>query len=216
MTEPAVRSILTRARKALRKEYALRGGTLPVGGLAVIAPWIGGLRLADRIRAAAIKIAAPAAMGAVALGLVGGALHSPLFNHGGASPAQAQAVVSTTLTSPASGVSDAAIAHPTRIIGVRTAVARTARPAHVAANPSWAERTPTSSSCVHANDHPVAGGDACLHGGTGNRVWVNQALPDNPTGIHYLGVEGTGVDCKYIPTNPVISCTPSTPNGAKP
>ena len=29
MTEPAVRSILTRARKSLRKEYASRGGTLP-------------------------------------------------------------------------------------------------------------------------------------------------------------------------------------------
>ncbi|MGZ6791544.1 MAG: RNA polymerase sigma factor, partial [Mycobacteriales bacterium] len=33
MTEPAVRSVLTRARKSLRKEYAARGGTLPVAGL---------------------------------------------------------------------------------------------------------------------------------------------------------------------------------------
>jgi hypothetical protein len=36
MSEPAVRSILTRARKALRKEYASRGGTLPVAGLSAL------------------------------------------------------------------------------------------------------------------------------------------------------------------------------------
>lgn len=43
MTEPAVRSVLTRARKALRKEYETRGGTLPVGGLAILAPWLAGI-----------------------------------------------------------------------------------------------------------------------------------------------------------------------------
>src|SRR5919112_1504661 len=36
MSEPAVRSVLTRARKALRKEYGARGGTLPAGGLAIL------------------------------------------------------------------------------------------------------------------------------------------------------------------------------------
>src|SRR5919112_77444 len=53
MTEPAVRSILTRARKGLRKEYAARGGTLPVAGLAALAPWVTGLRWADRLRSVA-------------------------------------------------------------------------------------------------------------------------------------------------------------------
>lgn len=62
MTEPAVRSILTRSRKALRKEYAARGGTLPVAGLAALAPWLGGLRWADRLRAAATRLAAPMAI----------------------------------------------------------------------------------------------------------------------------------------------------------
>ena len=69
MTEPAVRSVLTRARKALRKEYALRGGTLPVGGLAVLAPWIAGLGRVDRLRRLATRITAPAALGAIAVTL---------------------------------------------------------------------------------------------------------------------------------------------------
>ncbi|MFN2537401.1 MAG: RNA polymerase sigma factor, partial [Mycobacteriales bacterium] len=60
MTEPAVRSVLTRARKALRREYELRGGTVPVGGLAVLAPWIAGLSWADKIRKAANRLTAPA------------------------------------------------------------------------------------------------------------------------------------------------------------
>src|SRR3954471_8447551 len=93
MSEPAVRSILTRARKALRKEYAARGGTLPVAGLAALAPWITGLRWADRVRSAAVRVAAPAVVGAMALGLVGGALHSP-FGGATAAPNTAQAVVS--------------------------------------------------------------------------------------------------------------------------
>src|SRR6478672_8687918 len=73
MTEPAVRSILTRARKALRKEYALRGGTLPVAGLSAIAPWVVGLRWADRLRSAAGRVVAPTALGVVSMGVLGGA-----------------------------------------------------------------------------------------------------------------------------------------------
>src|SRR5437764_10910257 len=99
MTEPAVRSILTRARKALRKEYAARGGTLPVGGLAVLAPWVRGLHWAGRVRSAATRVAAPAAIGAMALGLVGGALHSPAVGGGSrlATPVTAQSVVSNAV-----------------------------------------------------------------------------------------------------------------------
>src|SRR4051794_15128787 len=94
MTEPAVRSILTRARKALRKEYALRGGTMPVAGLSALAPWIVGMRWADRLRSAASRLVAPTALGAMALGLVGGALHSPYSTGTTKSPVTAQAVVS--------------------------------------------------------------------------------------------------------------------------
>ncbi|HUR15212.1 MAG TPA: RNA polymerase sigma factor [Mycobacteriales bacterium] len=77
MTEPAVRSVLTRARKALRKEYGARGGTLPVGGLAILAPWVAGLGWADRLRRAAARLTAPAALGAVGVTALGGLVLSP-------------------------------------------------------------------------------------------------------------------------------------------
>ncbi len=213
MTEPAVRSILTRSRKALRKEYAARGGTLPVAGLAALAPWLGGLRWADRLRAAATRLAAPMAIGAMALGLVGGALHSPLLGDGTATPATARAVVSR----PAGGTTDG--------VGSATAVQASrhlARPVRVAATRdrppverTMAERTPVSATCVQAHGQKVAGGDSCLGGGTASRLWVSQPLPDNPTGIRYLGVEGSRIDCALVPTNPVLSCTPGT-RGDKP
>jgi RNA polymerase sigma factor (sigma-70 family) len=99
MTEPAVRSVLTRARKALRKEYSLRGGTLPVGGLAVVAPWIAGLSWADRLRRAAGRITAPAALATVGITALGGLVLSPF----GAQTAPtatftpSQAIVASTL-----------------------------------------------------------------------------------------------------------------------
>jgi RNA polymerase sigma-70 factor (ECF subfamily) len=77
MTEPAVRSVLTRARKALRKEYGARGGTLPVGGLAVLAPWVAGLGWADKLRRVATRLSAPAALSAVGITALGGLVLSP-------------------------------------------------------------------------------------------------------------------------------------------
>jgi RNA polymerase sigma-70 factor (ECF subfamily) len=40
LTEPTVRSLLHRARRTLRREYADRGGTLPAMGLVALAPWL--------------------------------------------------------------------------------------------------------------------------------------------------------------------------------
>src|SRR3954469_16804162 len=40
LSEPTVRSLLHRTRRTLRREYAARGGTLPVAGLVfLLAPW---------------------------------------------------------------------------------------------------------------------------------------------------------------------------------
>jgi RNA polymerase sigma factor (sigma-70 family) len=206
MTEPAVRSILTRARKALRKEYALRGGTLPVAGLAAIAPWISGLRWADRVRSAATRIAAPAAIGAMAIGLVGGALTSPLLRPSSPAPQAAQAVVSQAQTE-SSPIPTAAL---TATVARRPAPAAPATaPQRPAVDPSWAERTGTAHSCLRADSQPVAGGDSCLGGGSSTRIWLNQSLPDNPTGIRDVGIESSKIDCKSVRANPLVSCTPS-------
>jgi RNA polymerase sigma-70 factor (ECF subfamily) len=96
MTEPAVRSVLTRARKALRKEYELRGGTVPVGGLAVLAPWITGLTWASKLRHAANRITAPAVLGAAGIAALGGLVLSPFgIGSGPTTFTPAQAIVSS-------------------------------------------------------------------------------------------------------------------------
>jgi RNA polymerase sigma factor (sigma-70 family) len=208
MTEPAVRSLLTRARKALRKEYAERGGTLPVAGLAVLAPWVRSLRWADRLRSAATRVTAPAALGAVALGLVGGALHSPLFGPPAGPVGTVQAVVSRSAVQAtairAVGVAHPAATGPSHEAGVPAPTHRRAT------HPSLLERAPTSTSCVRASSRGYAGGDSCVGGGHGSRLWVNRPLPDNPTGAHYVGVESDRIDCRSVPTAPgsPLTCSP--------
>ncbi|MDP3713712.1 MAG: RNA polymerase sigma factor [Mycobacteriales bacterium] len=99
MTEPAVRSILTRARKALRKEYAARGGTLPAGGLAAIAPWADGLGWLERLRGVVGRVAAPAALGVVTTGLLaGGLLTLPSFDSVTPAPPAMTTTVVTSLS----------------------------------------------------------------------------------------------------------------------
>jgi hypothetical protein len=209
MTEPAVRSILTRARKALRKEYASRGGTLPVAGLVALAPWVSGLRWADRLRATATRIAAPAAIGAMALGLVGGALHSPLFGHGARTPTGVQAVV-TQQVAQSMDRPHPALLRPAAM-SATTAAAPSRQP-----QKTLAEGTAVSTSCLAHRDKGYVGGDDCVAGGgTAGRIWIDQQLPDNPTGVRYVGVESSKITCTPVPENPLVSCTPGTPSGDK-
>src|SRR3954451_13695925 len=69
MTEPSVRSLLHRARRTLRREYADRGGTLPAVGLIAFAPWLRGLRAANRVRQVARRGASAAAVAATGLAI---------------------------------------------------------------------------------------------------------------------------------------------------
>src|SRR3954452_3773988 len=71
LAEPTVRSLLHRARRTLRREYAARGGTLPVAGLAILAPWRGPLHDVGRIRDVARQVLAPAPAGVAALSIRG-------------------------------------------------------------------------------------------------------------------------------------------------
>ncbi|MDT7538267.1 MAG: polymerase sigma-70 factor, subfamily [Actinomycetota bacterium] len=216
MTEPAVRSILTRARKALRKEYAARGGTLPVAGLAALAPWITGLRWADRLRSAATRLAAPVAIGAMALGLVGGALHSPYAGGSAKAPTTAQAVVSRQVAAngldrPNPALTRPTAAHAATGSGTPAALTKTANTHSVLRRSQIATTcTPTANMQIGAS-----GGSECTTGDKGSMIYVGQRLPDNPTGANYLGVE-TPLDCKQTPTTPITKCQPSTQNpGAK-
>lgn len=230
MTEPAVRSVLTRARKALRKEYAARGGTLPVGGLAVLAPWIAGLSWAEKLRRAAERVTAPAALGAAGITVLGGLLLSPfgvlptapgdqVFRPSqavviSAEPAALHGFVMTRSESAGSTQSPAPAASPS---------ARTLGRQVTAAVPCVNDRDSGGGySTVELPSLPgnaSAGTTGCdgMEQIQGNSLWVNVPLPaDEATGITYLTVTSSEFDCASTPENPLVKCIPeSTQPGAQ-
>jgi RNA polymerase sigma factor (sigma-70 family) len=214
MTEPAVRSILTRARKALRKEYALRGGTLPVGGLAVLAPWVLGLTRADKLRRLASRATAPAALGAVAITTLGGLILSP-FGIGGTGPegtySPSQAVVSSN-AQPVSATGTTPSTATTARSASRTATRPVTGAATTEADPPLS--VVLTSTCANgqvAGSAVGAGGPSCdPAAGPHNTVFsftLPTPLPANPLGINQqINVLST-VPCSQLPTNPVTQCT---------
>ena len=209
MSEPAVRSILTRARKALRKEYALRGGTLPVAGLSALAPWIVGMRWADRLRGAVTRVVAPTALGVVSAGLLGGFLGASPFDGGAHAPVVVQTVAGAqaapTRVLPAAAVAPHRVA-PARVSAPR---AEAARPAP--RTPSLAERVvlPCSSAAGAG-----AGNESCMPGADRTTsVYLTPRLPDNPTGIRDIGVKTDGIDCRQLPDVPLTQCTADSSTG---
>jgi RNA polymerase sigma factor (sigma-70 family) len=209
MTEPAVRSVLTRARKALRREYELRGGTVPVGGLAVLAPWIAGLSWADKLRRAANRVTAPAVLGAAGIAALGGLVLSPFGSGQGGtttfSPSQA-VVASTVHSTPATrDLLGPALTTPSlQAQGGGAATLSTRRPHDVGANPL----APLNSiPCTNADDGHVLGrlslsvafgGSSCWHG---SDVGVGPDLPEkvvDTTGYDHLTVSTDVVHCSDI------------------
>ncbi|HUR51526.1 MAG TPA: RNA polymerase sigma factor [Mycobacteriales bacterium] len=231
MTEPAVRSVLTRARKALRKEYATRGGTLPVGGLAVLAPWVAGLGWADRLRRVATRVSAPAALSAVGITALGGLVLSPLSvlpHPGGSSFRPATAVVTT----PEPVVRGGDLQLPAAVTAAVTATAQqqTESPSRL---DSLGQTVRKSTPCVNDSDsddgHATtlvlpsatggvsAGSSSCdgFQGTPGNSLWLNVPLPKNPLGVRQVGVTTNDLSCSTVVANPLITCSPeSTQPGA--
>lgn len=210
MTEPAVRSILTRARKGLRKEFALRGGTVPLAGLSILAPWVGGMRLIDRLRSSATRVAAPAALGVLGIGLIGGSLASPLLRPATPlAPATTQAVVSTPVTS--APVAKALVA----AAGVRAVSAPTPALQTPTRVPTLAQDGPLANTCI-SYAGAGAGGSGCATGADPKaHIYLNAELPDNPTGIRAVGVATDRAACAELPTTPLTTCKdePTRRNG---
>ena len=209
MTEPAVRSILTRARKALRVEYASRGGTLPVGGLVVLAPWLSGLGRADRLRRTASRLVAPAALSVAGLTALGALTLSPLHpSTAGSHPGSTVPDVVTALSSSPVRV---AVARPAAPAVVRTP--RTATPVHPSVSravaPVHAATSLHGLDAIGCSSRTGVYGSACRrsHGWT---LVVGPQLPANPTGVRYLGVQEDSRDCTTLPTTPLTRCEPTT------
>jgi RNA polymerase sigma-70 factor (ECF subfamily) len=221
MSEPAVRSILTRARKALRKEYALRGGTVPVGGLAVMAPWITGLTWAEKVRKLANRVTAPAVLGAAGIAALGGLVLSPYGTTTAPHPSTfhprpAIVVGSQTVVAPIAGtVVPRPLVAPTSVpAAVGTRSTTVSAPSPVLPVLDRPLKTITDLPCTVVNKGlgilPLAlGGSDCLR----RTSRLSVAIPGAAlTGYDQLGLESSDLDCSTLtmlltlPASP-LSCT---------
>jgi RNA polymerase sigma-70 factor (ECF subfamily) len=214
MTEPAVRSVLTRARKALRKEYALRGGTLPAGGLAVVAPWLVGLTWAEKLRRAAGKIVAPAALGTAGIATLGGLIFSPF----GVLPSQ-KAPVSPFTPSHAVVIDRELAPHLTTPVGVADAATALTPGAQASVRDQVRDAIGNAKPNVGCSAEPVATvpvGDRSV--GLPRLLEDNECdtTHDNSVYLRDLGtpvgdvpvVASNRITCTDIPANPLVACAP--------
>lgn len=211
MSEPAVRSLLTRARKALRKEYAVRGGTLPSAGLAVLAPWASGTGWLERLRGSVERLTTPAALGVLGAGLVSGALILPLVPGPQLSPAPAV----TRSAAPDDQTVTRAAPVPAPAAG--SAAAPSATPPAATPTPSAAAArgllgsSGVDDTCVSAAG-AGAGGNGCAPGRDDPLLSVDPPVDTSPAGIQLPGVASDAIDCTRLPAVPHTRCT--TPSGA--
>lgn len=199
LSEASVRSLLHRARKTLRREYAARGGTLPAGGLVVLAPWLHPLRALTRLRDSARRLAGPAASVAViaAAGLVPAlsqharapqpvpAVRLPLA----AAEAPAAQPATTAATSPAAAPAAATPTQPSAagpMIGLPVKLESVHACSSVSA-------TVVGVNCLSTQDQP--------------RIYVGPSLPGNPTGVQGLAIEHSSLNCQLVPATLLTKCT---------
>lgn len=207
MTEPAVRSVLSRARKGLRKEFATRGGTLPAGGLVALAPWLDGLTWLDRLRSVVTRGTGSAALGLATLGLVGGAVLGPWGTDlDGPTPPRVSAATAAPTHEVAlvrAGIPPSPKPAPVVVTAVRSAAPAASAPPKETT--TILEKQGVTDTCVHTSE-ASAGGVNCAPPGK-TVLLVGPTLPDNPTGIGRLGVEADEITCEHVPRLPMTECT---------
>ncbi len=221
MTEPAVRSTLSRARKALRREFATRGGSLPAVGLVALAPWIDGLGWAEKLRRSATRIAAPAVLGVAGLGVLSGLLPMPWSVPGqGDGPARtlqvSESVVGATQAAARAVPSGT---NPTTAARVRPAGSATSAQA-AAGRPAVLARTGLNDTCVARDQVVGAGGRGCAPPPSSAVTLLR--LPENPSGVREVGLSNDVVDCDAVPLEggvPLVTCSASassSPSSSRP
>lgn len=208
ITEPAVRSLLHRGRKALRKEFKDRTGSLPLNGLVPFAPWLVALKAAGKLRGAAKTFAK--STGATAAALSISALVMGGFAGFGGSHHEAAPNVRIYTTQ-----------------GEATALRRAAEPpapvdraARAATTVGYGAGGSGSGAVTPDGDppqHRICAG-ACTKVGvypwTGATIQIGPDLGDNPTGLGNVKVSTDRVDCAstHLPSDgPLVSCTQNGP-----
>ncbi|MFL6238391.1 MAG: RNA polymerase sigma factor [Actinomycetes bacterium] len=209
LSEPTVRSLLHRARRTLRREYAARGGTLPVAGLAVLAPWRGGLHGLAKLRHAARQAVGPVAAGTAAMSILGvttfflgaGATHQPA-RPPRLLPSESTAATQTVRAAPPTVAHGATNGGPGGGGGGKVTggphrgngpVITLITGHHCARDP----RTGATSGQAGVN---------CHYNPTTPAVVVRVPLPNNPTGLDYVGLTSDKIDCRKLPRNRIARC----------
>jgi RNA polymerase sigma-70 factor (ECF subfamily) len=194
LTEPTVRSLLHRARRTLRREYADRGGTLPTMGLVALAPWLRGLRFAGRVRDVARRGGSAAAVAATGLAITAVAPlwgHQTTPHHVAVAPVHSYVAKAQEAHAPAARVRPVTVAKPVAHAATTT---RTVTPPAA-----------TSHQLRHAPTVCADGGGAGCSTPT-DTFFVN--LPNGKA----VGVSIDVVKCQQIPTTPVTGCKPKDDN----
>ena len=213
ISEPAVRSLLHRGRRALRQEYTSRGGTLPMRGLVPFAPWLLALRSLGKVRTAAkgtVKAAAPAVTalaiaGMTILGAGGGLDRGAPTQREVRIPASSAERSASVSTVPRDAEAVASIA------AVKATRPRQAT-APAAAAPAKGLNITVTQKCGD-----IAGRRGCIGESNdlrGDALALGPKLPDNPTGYDQIVIQQDRVDvCSITPTTPVTSCQPGATKG---
>jgi len=199
-------------QEALLRAYKNRGELLTEDDVAAWTTVVVGRLVIDRLRAAAGRVAAPAAIGMLSLGVIGGALGTSPWRGGSHAPVVVHTVAGAQAT-------------PTRIVPVPAAAAPAARvhvvsPARPAAAAPHAARVHTlAEDAVHlpcaGNRQAGAGNETCAGSDPAASVYLTPSLPDNPTGVRELGVKTDAVDCRQLPAIPLTRCTTPSTGGTR-
>lgn len=212
ITEPAVRSLLHRGRKALRKEFKDRTGSLPLNGLIPFAPWLLALKAAGKVRGAAKTVGKSSITAAAALSVSALVAVTGLAPNGsGLAPrpdvridtgGNGATYVSRLAGEPVAAVERAMLTRPSLHGAVsptstRVGDGESGPPGEI----DECIPTPGKTCGVHAGtDVPFGGGELRLG---------PEELPQNPVGLGNLKVASKYLDCRDVdlPQSDLAECT---------
>lgn len=211
LTEPTVRTVLSRGRQALRKEFVRRGHAVPAAGLVPFAPALVMLRGTGELGRPARRILEAKVLGAAAAAV----LAAGVVTSGAPWTAASEP---DRVISPSSGGSSvpqlppASDETPLHEPAVTPAEPTAAPTAPVPAAPAGRDDAatgplvPVPRTCAGAGS---VGG--CVDDelpAEGDELVVDVELPRNPTGVQKPGISTDHVaSCSELPDLPLTSCT---------
>lgn len=208
ITEPAVRSLLHRGRKALRKEFKDRTGSLPLNGLVPFAPWLVALKAAGKLRGVARTFGKTTTTTAAALSLSALIVSGMAVIHGGTPLAPWTRI--NTAQGGATLVEYAGQSVPmTDAIEAATAH-RADRSSH---RPPAADPGSHDYGCVPGSTYCASTFSTNDPTWTGATIQIGPDLPDNATGRRNVKVSTERVDCAstHLPSSGLVTCTQNGP-----